>query len=67
LCSLLSSHLALSMNNLSSLPDSVGSLATLKHLEVSDNRLQVLPVSIGETREHRGSRVLLLLLCCVEA
>jgi Leucine-rich repeat (LRR) protein len=55
------------MNNLSSLPDSVGSLATLKHLEVSDNRLQVLPVSIGETREHRGSRVLLLLLCCVEA
>jgi hypothetical protein len=41
------SHLALSMNNLTKLPDSVGTLATLKHLEVSDNRLQTLPMALG--------------------
>jgi Leucine-rich repeat (LRR) protein len=38
------------MNNLTKLPDSLGCLATLKHLEVSDNRLQTLPVALGEFR-----------------
>jgi Leucine-rich repeat (LRR) protein len=37
------------MNNLTSLPDSIGCLATLQHLEVSDNRLQDLPLTLGES------------------
>jgi len=37
------------MNNLSALPDALGSLTTLQHLEVSDNRLNTLPHTLGES------------------
>lgn len=49
------SHLALSMNNLASLPDSIAGLSTLKHLEVSDNRLQTLPAALGTQTRKQAS------------
>lgn len=41
------SQLSLSMNNLASLPDSIGSISTLASLELSDNRLASLPGALG--------------------
>jgi Leucine-rich repeat (LRR) protein len=36
------------MNNLSSLPDSIGKISSLASLELSDNRLASLPASLGQ-------------------